>query len=169
MFGFIRRVIAGTAAPQARLFINSFYWRDTLRELNRRGREEVESGAFLLGCEIDERLFVRDRVFFDDLDPHCADTGGLHLDHRAFGVTWNICKARGLSVIADVHTHPGSAHPSPTDERNPAVSIPGHIALIVPNFGRACSDVELGVYEYLGNYRWNDRRSSGFLTIAWWA
>ena len=140
--------------------------------MRRRGRGEVESGCLLLGTNLEGRRTVVERMFYDDLDPRCADSGGIYLDFRAFGTAWDRCRETGLQVIADVHTHPGLAFQSGIDARNPAVSIPGHVALIVPDFARDGERLEtLGVYEYLGEHRW--RHISGaavaaYLEVGWW-
>src|ERR1022692_4544341 len=61
-------------------------------------------------------------------------------------------------VLADVHTHPGgSVYQSSIDQKNPMVPVAGHTALILPHFGRTAwwSLKGIGVYEYLGNFRWS--------------
>ena len=36
-------------------------------------------------------------------------------DGRYFGALWDICKQRGLSVVADVHVHPGGCRAKRSD------------------------------------------------------
>ena len=52
---------------------------------------------------------------------------------------------------------------SPIDQRNPMVPIVHHTALIVPCYGRAsrCSLKGVGVYEYLGNFKWAKHNRAG--------
>ena len=68
-----------------------------------------------------------------------------------------MCRARGLTVVGDVHTHPGGAFQSEADRTNPMVAREGHIAIIVPNYatGRPAT-ARIGVYEYRGNHEWAD-------------
>jgi hypothetical protein len=40
------------------------------------------------------------------------------------------------SIVAQVHTHPGVAFHSATDDANPLVGTPGFLSLVVPHFGR---------------------------------
>jgi hypothetical protein len=69
---------------------------------------------------------------------------------------WDICKRRGLSVVADVHVHPGGAGQSASDREHPMISRAGHVALILPDFARPPVRTEaVGVYRYLGDKRWH--------------
>jgi proteasome lid subunit RPN8/RPN11 len=62
-----------------------------------------------------------------------------------------------VSLLADVHTHPGGAAQSRSDRENPMSALPGHVAIIVPRFARSMFDlVSIGQYRYLGCGRWRD-------------
>jgi hypothetical protein len=43
---------------------------------------------------------------------------------------------RGELLVGQVHTHPGEAYHSPTDDDHPLVTLVGAISLVVPNFAR---------------------------------
>jgi hypothetical protein len=95
--------------------------------------------------------------------------GYVHFDGRYYGRLWEICAQESLSVVADVHTHPYEPGQSHSDKTHPMISIPGHIALIVPNFaqGRITAE-DVGVYIYCGGYRWTahrGRRAAAILDI----
>jgi hypothetical protein len=52
------------------------------------------------------------------------------------------------------------------------IAQPGHIAIIVPHFARQpVAPTNLGIYEYRGDHRWNDRggmhASTFFYTGLW--
>lgn len=168
----IRRIIRVLAAPDHQLSCSSRRWRAGLKELKRRGRGWRESGAFLLGYHDGERRVVKRFVYYDDLDPHCLDTGIVVFDGTGYPPLWQLCRETGLRVLADVHTHPGPATQSPTDRANPMLARPGHVALIVPNLAqRKVGSSELGVYEYEGNHNWRDysgKRAGTFLYIGFW-
>jgi len=73
---------------------------------------------------------------------------------------------RRLSVFAQVHTHPGSAFHSATDDRWPTIETVGFLSLVVPNFaalGLAGLD---GCYlaEYEGCGRWREIKREEMLT-----
>jgi proteasome lid subunit RPN8/RPN11 len=139
-----------------------------MADLRCRGLNGVrESGAFLLGKRRNGRARMLDFVLYDDLDPHCLDTGIVSFDGRYFGALWEICKKRGVAVVADVHTHPGESWQSDSDRDHPMISRAGHLALIVPRF--AASPVrrsEVGIYRYEGAKNWhavpNDKRRRFF-------
>jgi len=149
-------------------------WRSGLREIARRGEGRHESGAFLLGRRRGTRGHVEQFAYYDDLDPSCLNSGIVVFDGAGFGPLWALCRQTGLSVLADVHTHggSGSARQSSLDRDNPMIARPGHVALIVPNFGRRFRLEEMGIYEYRGAHRWSDHSrgtSRRFFYAGRWA
>lgn len=158
-------------APRHNLSCSDLVWNRLLKDLRARGHHgERESGAFLLGHRRNERARITQFVLYDDLDPQCLETGIVRFDGRYFGDLWERCKQSGLSVVADVHTHPGSSEQSQSDRAHPMISRAGHIALIVPKFAAApLSRDQVGLYRYEGSKRWTpvpsqDRRA--FLHIG---
>jgi proteasome lid subunit RPN8/RPN11 len=149
----IRRLLV----PRHELSCSWWRWRQLSAGLRIRGRGVRESGAFLLGTRdaAGPRRIV-DFVLYDDLDPHALDTGIVRLDGRHFGKLWDLCKARGLTVVADVHTHPGGAAQSGSDRAHPIIARAGHLALIVPNFAAApVRRKALGIYRYASGGQWD--------------
>lgn len=135
--------------------------------LRERGRGERESGAFLLGRREAQSSRIVAFVLYDDLDPKALDTGIVWVDGRHFGRLWGLCKERGLTVVADVHTHPGASLQSDSDQAHPMIARAGHLALIVPRFARAPVHLrEIGLYRYQGGRRWEaippERRGAFF-------
>lgn len=74
-----------------------------------------------------------------------AVDGWTHPSHRrsAFGYQINDCwltkfwfqlATENRAIRAQVHTHPGSAFHSETDDNWPVVSQPGFVSIVVPNF-----------------------------------
>lgn len=156
----IPAIIRGLVAPGHRLSCSTRLWADGIRELNRRGKGRRESGAFLLGTISGNRRSIKRFIFFDDLEPHCLDTGIIVFKGTGYGSLWQLCRESGLSAVADVHTHPGMARQSGLDRTNPMIAKQGHIAIIIPDFAqKMVSPGELGIYEYMGSHRWHD--SSG--------
>ena len=112
----IAAIIRRLLAPRHELSCSWFLWHRLVAGLRERGRScSRESGAFLLGYRRDGRARIVDFILYDDLDPHALDTGIVRFDGRHFGALWDICKQRGLSVIADVHVHPGASGQSDSD------------------------------------------------------
>lgn len=163
-------------APRHRLACPERIWHAGLAELRRRGKGKHEAGAFLVGRRLAlgrrEWRQVHSFVYYDELDPHCLDTGIVVFDGAGYGPLWRLCRENGLEVVADVHTHPGIARQSEADRMHPMVATSGHFAMIVPNFAMRVPAVEeLGLYQYLGRYRWKDYSGEAaartFYTGAW--
>lgn len=154
----LKTTIRAFAAPEHRISCPRKLWNVILRELDRRGQRRHEAGVFLLGVEKVRRLEVKDVVFYDDLDPDAYKTGVCVLHGDAFAKLWAVCRERGLTVVADVHTHGAAAVQSHSDRTNPMVARAGHIAIIVPNMARRpIQHAALGIYEYCGQHEWTNR------------
>lgn len=151
--GIIRRLLS----PQHELSCSWLLWRRLLASLRLRGRNATrESGAFLLGRRCSGRARVVDFVLYDDLDPNCLDSGIVKIDGRHFGQLWQICALRGLSVVADIHVHPGSEQQSESDRNYPMIARAGHLALILPRFAaEPVRRTQIGIYRYQGAKHWN--------------
>ena len=167
----IAQITCHLIAPRHKLSCSWFLWRRLLVNLRERGRGcSRESGAFLLGYRRGSRARITEFILYDDLDAHCLDTGIVRFDGKYFGELWTICRSRELSVVADIHVHPGSAKQSESDRAYPMISKAGHVALILPNY--ATSPIrrrDIGIYCYQGAKKWlavspQDRRS--FLHIG---
>jgi hypothetical protein len=169
----IKAAIRAFAAPEHRINCPTRAWRQIVGELERRGGRRHESGAFLLGVERDGRRQVTDAVFYDELDQNAYASGVCILQGDAFGKLWALCRRKKLTVVADVHTHPGAAFQSPSDKANPMIARTGHIAIIVPDFGAwPIAANRLGIYEYRGQHEWIDRthpRSRRFFYTGFWS
>ncbi|MDE0198411.1 MAG: hypothetical protein OXK78_09465 [Caldilineaceae bacterium] len=170
----IRAIIRALAAPKHRLSCPDKLWRQGLAEVARRGKGRHESGAFLLGRRHGSRGRVEQFAYYDDFDPSCLDSGIVIFDGAGFGPLWELCRQTGLTVLADLHTHPspGPTRQSTLDKDNPMIAQPGHVALIVPNFAHNFKMEDIGVYEYLGSHNWCDHsgaRSGGFFYTGIWA
>ena len=61
----------------------------------------------------------------------------------------------GLAIVAQIHSHPGAAFHSATDDQNAASPWPGFISIVVPRFGDVddfWSEVE--IYELIHGTHW---------------
>ncbi len=142
-------------APQHKLSCSWFVWRRLTKGLRARGNNKSrESGAFLLGHKDGAQSRIVDFILYDDLDPHCLDTGIVRFNGRYFSELWAVCKQRNLSVVADVHVHPGGEQQSQSDRAYPMISRSGHLAMILPKFAEATPRSKIGIYRYLGNKEW---------------
>lgn len=169
----IKSAVRGWVAPQHRIYCKSRRWQWIVGELEKRGRQCHEAGVFLLGVERHGRREVTKAIFYDELDPVAYSTGVCILHGEAFAKLWAICREHQLTVVADVHTHPGAALQSWSDKTNPMVAHAGHIAIIVPNFAVGVTRVEqLGIYEYCGNHTWINHthpKTRNFFYTGFWS
>jgi proteasome lid subunit RPN8/RPN11 len=139
-------------------------WRRLVLDLRRQGGGRRESGAFLLGRPKRGVGCVTRFVCYDQLDPDAYQSGAITFHDVGYAALWRRCRETGLEVLADVHTHPGEhVGQSGTDRENPMVPNIGHTAMIVPNFARTrwWSLTAVGVYEYLGSFRWRTHDAIG--------
>ena len=60
----------------------------------------------------------------------------------------------GLRLIAQVHSHPGEAYHSDSDDRYAIVTADGGLSLVVPDFGKAPNDPTLWAVYRLSNGSW---------------
>lgn len=143
------------AANEVQIRMSRRQWRRLTADLARRGEGVRESGAFLLARRDRARRDVVAWIAFDELDPGCLN-GAISIRGEAFARLWDLCRKRGLRVIADVHTHPDSSvHQSPIDEANPMVASRGHVAVIVPRFaGGQIRAQDVGFHVYTGKRSW---------------
>jgi hypothetical protein len=131
-------------------------WEKLVDQLKCRGHGSRESGAFLLGNVGGSE--IEHFIAYDDLDPSALDTGIIAFQGAGFVPLWNFCALHKMQVLADVHTHERKwTGQSETDRTNPMIELPGHVALILPNFaqGDRSSLMRVGIYEYLGNHKWH--------------
>jgi proteasome lid subunit RPN8/RPN11 len=138
-------------------------WAAVIFDLRRRGGGTRESGAFLLGHDDRNPARVSTYICYDDLDPAAYQKGTVAFHASGCAALWQYCRSRQLQLLIDVHTHPGrDVSQSSIDERHPMLPILGHTAIIVPNFGKTgCWSLNaVGVYEYLGSFRWRTHSAS---------
>jgi hypothetical protein len=65
---------------------------------------------------------------------HQAHAGGFVLDDRWLNDFWFRLAQENLGIRIQVHTHPGAAFHSPTDDAFPIIHTIGFLSLVIPNF-----------------------------------
>jgi len=156
--------------PKPRITCAKAVWIAGVSELQRRTLgSRRESGAFLIGEAPKDGgpKVIREFVFYDDIDPHSLDTGIVRFDGNKLPLLWEICRARGYGVVADIHVHPGDYGQSSSDQADPVMPRAGHFAFILPDFAaRSVAPGGIGQYEYLGNGRWVDHSRSSMPLLS---
>ena len=147
---------------EQRITVPRLTWMSLVGELHKRGRGRRESGAFLAARRGDLSRRIERFICYDDLDPHALDDGFVTLHGEGMSKLWELCKRDSLTVLADVHTHPGrDTRQSAIDRQYPMVPMAGHLALILPNFGHTSrwSLEGVGVHVFEGDGRWRSYRA----------
>jgi hypothetical protein len=66
---------------------------------------------------------------------HKAHLGGFVLEDQWVSEFWSELGDVNMGIRVQVHTHPGEAFHSPTDDAFPIIHKPGFLSLVIPNFG----------------------------------
>lgn len=149
-------------AAERRIKIPRLTWMRLVSALTQRGGGRRESGAFLLGQADGSDPRVESFVCYDDLDPQALDSGIVMFHARGLSALWQLCSERNVQVLADVHTHPtADVRQSSVDREHPMLPVKGHVALILPRYGRASkwSLEGVGMHVFEGGKRWSSTRS----------
>lgn len=171
MASLFRTLLRAATGRPPKLVCSPSIWSHSVNELHRRTGGQRESGAFLLGTTKGSIRTVQLFLYYDDVDPTCFAHGIVEFDGRKFGIVWDRCRSANLTVVADIHVHPGGYGQSGSDRHNPMIAEAGHLALILPNYGAANPRPGgIGIYEYLGSRRWRDhsRRGEQIVHVGWW-
>ena len=172
MNSFLNTLLGWVGLAPPRIICARRIWESGSQELARRTLNETrESGAYLLGRTLKSGVHeILEFVFYDDIDPLALATGIVMIRETALPRLWEICRARGYGVVADVHVHPFGYGQSTSDREGPVMPRAGHIAFILPNFARGNSKPgSIGMYEFLGNRQWADHTTRGnrFFRLGW--
>ncbi len=172
MNSFLNTLLGSVGLAPPRIFCRRKVWETGVHELARRTLgEKCESGAYLLGKTLNNGVHeILDFVFYDDVDPEALATGIVTIRETALPRLWEICRARGYGVVADVHVHPFGYGQSASDRANPVMPRAGHIAFILSDFARdRPGPGAIGMYEFLGGGRWADHSKLGtaFFRLGW--
>lgn len=66
---------------------------------------------------------------------HRAHSGGFVLEDNWITSFWIELAAARTGIRVQIHTHPGTAFHSPTDDGYPIIHTPGFLSLVIPRFG----------------------------------
>ena len=100
----------------------------------------------------------RSRVILVEHPAHTATRDGYSVDGDWLTRLWERIATDDTRVVAQVHTHPGVAFHSRTDDAFPALSTPGFMSIVIPRY--ATEDLDLGswfVAELQGDGNWESQ------------
>jgi hypothetical protein len=103
---------------------------DTFRHFRECGRGRHECQALWLSA------WSQPGILTKVVHPrHSAHLGGFVLDDDWLNEFWLELGTTNMGIRVQVHTHPGEAFHSHTDDEFPIVHTPGFLSLVIPNFG----------------------------------
>jgi hypothetical protein len=108
---------------------------ETFAELRRcgRGRRECQ----VLWTSPWDSIVLIDRVVHPK---HHARGDGFELDGDWLTEFWKELTSTRTGIRVQIHTHPGPAFHSPTDDGWPIIHTPGFLSLVIPGFANGPSD-----------------------------
>src|SRR4051812_35684622 len=80
-------------------------WVDLIEHLRLQGSGVRESGAFLLGRKTDAGRVMTRFLPYEQLQVDALHDDYVALTAASFAKLWELCRADGLAVVGDVHTH----------------------------------------------------------------
>jgi len=110
--------------------------RKTFRTLRECGRGECECAVYWTGP------VGEDCVDGFEHPAHKRSPSGYEVDDNWLTEFWKHLAASKRSVKAQVHTHPGQAFHSSTDDKWPIVSQPGFVSIVIPEFAAGDPSLE---------------------------
>lgn len=67
---------------------------------------------------------------------HAASAVGFQVEEAWLNSFWSCLADEGLGVRVQIHTHPGAAYHSATDDAFPLIHTPGFFSLVIPRFAQ---------------------------------
>lgn len=112
-----------------RLRLSKSLLTDTFGQLRECGSGSRECQVLWVGPWADPQLI--DRIIHP---VHSSTAAHIHVDDEWVGSLWMKLAELAAGVRVQVHTHPGSAYHSATDDAFPVVHTPGFLSLVIPRF-----------------------------------
>ena len=128
----------------------------TLRVLQRFGADDCEGLVLWIGEVSQDRARITQAVVPDQRPIKSEEGVGYFVQGAALFDLNRKLSDTGLRLIAQVHSHPGEAYHSETDDRYAIVTADGGLSLVVPDFGRAPADPRLWAVYRLSNGCWRE-------------
>jgi proteasome lid subunit RPN8/RPN11 len=97
---------------------------------------------------------------------HSASAIGFRLDDDWLTRFWSELADAGEGVRVQVHTHPGAAYHSATDDAFPILAVPGFLSLVIPRFAAGPASLDGAFLAQLGDDgRWREVAITDHLEI----
>lgn len=126
----------------------------TRNHLLRHGAEREEGALCWAGTMVGDLALVTTVLRFAGASSY----GAVHVNAESAGLLYAHLHARGLTLLAQVHSHPATAFHSSIDERSPHSPEPGFLSAVVPYFGDCAFDdfSAWAVFEQVRYEKWRE-------------
>ena len=134
-----------------------------LRAALRLSQERRHEGvAYLLG-RTDGTTVLAVSVFA----PNARTTAGsFHVDARSMAACASLAGQYELQIVAQVHTHPGSAYHSDGDVEGAKILYPGFASIVLPVYGAHLPSFEgAAAYMWRADKRWHELSTDDIVII----
>lgn len=85
---------------------------------------------------------------------HTATASSTHVGEEELDRIWDLLLEHGSTIVLQVHSHPGEAYHSHTDDCWPIIHRPGFPSLVVPRFGASgLAGAHLTTYQGDGHWQ----------------
>lgn len=133
------------------------------------GRRSVEGVALFAGVRDGDAFSIQQTIIPQQL-AGSVEEGLLYVvkGDELHRISLELFDA-GLQLIAQIHSHPGRAYHSETDDAYPIVTVLGGISIVVPDFARGGIDLQQWeVYRLHPNKEWrhlSEEAKTGLIEI----
>jgi hypothetical protein len=148
--------MVGALAQVTRVVVHSNQIKSTLDTLLKFGRKGCEGMVLWIGA-IDGSTATIEEVLVPPQESIQSEDGvGYFLETAALFEVNRYLAERHLRLIAQVHSHPGEAYHSTTDDTYAIVTTEGGLSLVVPDFGQAPAVLTAWAVYRLTNAKWKE-------------
>lgn len=142
-----------------RVFVEDGVVSATLASLQEAGEREFECLALWLGSVDRDRAVVSEIIVPTQKAVRSEDGVGYFVESDELFELNKMLADSGLRLIAQVHSHPGEAYHSTTDDEYAIVTVEGGFSLVVPDFGHASPNPATWAVYRLKHGEWKELTS----------
>ena len=145
------------ALSKTRIALSSRVFDLTVSRFIQDGYRWQEGVAYWLGQSRDDQSVIDDIILADDISGIRRHGYGAEIPIKSTGAIGEIVHRKKKILLAQVHSHPGEAYHSDTDDMNPISHRIGFLSVVVPCFGFGVHNLtDCKIYEYFGRGIWDE-------------
>lgn len=156
-----------TTVPLVAFDVPEVLLQDTIGPLHDAGEEGFECFALWLAKVTLDSVRI-DRVEIPrQMSLHVSEGCHVQVEGDELFRVSVMAHSLGLTICAQVHTHPKKAYHSAVDSELPLVTLPGSLSLVIPNFAAPSVRLEeWAAYRFLGAGKWQQLGASDVVRIV---